>query len=88
MPLSTDTFCGREVELQTMTGALHPAKPGPKAKPKGLVLYGIGGSGKTQLALQYIQTHRNLYKAIVWINASSAQDLQATFAEAADLLSE
>lgn len=84
MPSKTDTFCGREVELQTMAEALHPAKPGQK----GLVLYGIGGSGKTQLALQYIQTHENLYKTIIWINASSAQDLETTFAEAANLVSE
>lgn len=89
MPLSTDTFCGRNVELQKMAKALHPAKPGQNANElKGLVLYGIGGSGKTQLALQYIQRYEDLYKAIVWINASSAQDLEATFAEAADLLSE
>ncbi|KAH0425280.1 serine carboxypeptidase, partial [Aureobasidium melanogenum] len=84
MPLRTDTFCGREVEIQTMAEALDPEKPGQK----GLVLYGIGGSGKTQLALQYIQTYGSLYKAIIWINASNTQDLDATFAEAADLLCE
>ncbi|KAH0030808.1 hypothetical protein KCU78_g2959, partial [Aureobasidium melanogenum] len=85
MPSRTDTFCGREEELQKMAEALHPETPGKKEK--GLVLYGIGGSGKTQLALQYIERYGNPYKAIVWINASNAQDLEATFAEAADLLS-
>ncbi|KAG9526674.1 hypothetical protein KCV07_g330, partial [Aureobasidium melanogenum] len=86
MPFRTDTFCGRETELQKMAEALHPGTPGKKEK--GLVLYGIGGSGKTQLALQYIQIYGNPYKAIVWINASNAQDLEASFAEAADLLFE
>ncbi|KAG9699739.1 serine carboxypeptidase, partial [Aureobasidium melanogenum] len=84
MPLRTDTFCGREAEIQTMAEALHPEKPGQK----GLVLYGIGGSGKTQLALQYIQTYGSIYEAIIWINASNTQDLDASFAEAADLLYE
>ncbi|KAH0170241.1 hypothetical protein KCU67_g2721, partial [Aureobasidium melanogenum] len=84
MPLRTDTFCGREAEIQTMAEALDPEKPGQK----GLVLYGIGGAGKTQLALQYIQTYGNLYEAIIWINASNTQDLDASFAEAADLLCE
>ncbi|KAH0346535.1 hypothetical protein KCU81_g3912, partial [Aureobasidium melanogenum] len=94
MPSSTDTFCGRETELQRMTEALRPAEPRQtddsdltNPRPNGLVLYGIGGSGKTQLALRYIQKHGSLYKAIVWINASDTQNLEASFAEAADLLS-
>ncbi|KAH0367140.1 hypothetical protein KCU65_g4796, partial [Aureobasidium melanogenum] len=94
MPSSTGTFCGREKELQKMAGALRPAKPRQTddtdpthPRPNGLVLYGIGGSGKTQLALRYIQEHGSLYKAIVWINASDTQNLEASFAEAANLLS-
>ncbi|KAG9759988.1 hypothetical protein KCU73_g3113, partial [Aureobasidium melanogenum] len=94
MPLRTDTFCGREKELQKMAEALHPAKPRQtdgtdpaNPRPNGLILYGIGGSGKTQLALRYIQKYGSLYKAIVWINASDAQILETSFAEAAGLLS-
>lgn len=83
LPTATDTFCGRGIELLAIAQALDPAKPGQK----GMVLYGIGGSGKTQLVLQYIKLHRQLYTAIIWINGSTAQHTMQSFTEAASTIS-
>lgn len=66
-----------------MKESLDPTKPGQK----GIVLYGIGGSGKTQLARQFIELHRQDYCAIFWINASTNDILRETFTEAANAIS-
>ncbi|KAI9677101.1 MAG: hypothetical protein M1822_008210 [Bathelium mastoideum] len=65
-----------------MQQILDPDKPGQK----GVVLYGIGGSGKTQLALNFImKTHRQ-YSAVLWINASTIQQMNHCFSELVDIL--
>lgn len=83
LPASTDTFCGRAIELLAIEEALDPTKPGQK----GIVLCGIGGSGKTQLALRYVEQHQRLYTAIFWINASTVEHTKQSFAEATDIIS-
>jgi hypothetical protein len=35
------------------------------------VIHGLGGIGKTQLAVAYLHQHKRLYSAIFWIDASS-----------------
>ncbi len=83
LPVATDTFCGRVNELQLLTDTLDPKKPGQK----GIVLCGIGGSGKTQLVLRYIEQQKQSYTAIIWINASTLQNTKQSFAEAANMIS-
>ncbi|KAL9094216.1 MAG: hypothetical protein Q9165_003356 [Trypethelium subeluteriae] len=82
LPTNTDTFHGRKDELRRMRKALDPAKPGQK----GLLLYGIGGSGKTQLALRFIMEHAQLFSATIWINASTVEHTNQSFSEAAELI--
>jgi hypothetical protein len=82
LPISTSTFVGREDELRAMANALDPRKPGQK----GLVLYGMPGAGKTQLALHYIEKHHKLFSSIFWITASSAEATSSSFSEAARLV--
>jgi hypothetical protein len=50
------------------------------------VLYGIGGSGKTQLAIRYIEQHQQLYSAIIWINASCKEQANESFTTAAEMI--
>jgi hypothetical protein len=83
LPTATDTFYGRGNELLVMANALDPITPGQK----GIVLCGIGGSGKTQLALRYIKQYQQLYTAVIWINASTAEHTIQSFAETADMVS-
>lgn len=83
LPIATDTFCGRATELHAIKEALDPTKLGQK----GIVLCGIGGSGKTQLTLRYIEQHQQLYTAILWIDASTIEHTNQSFAMAADVIS-
>ena len=79
----TRTFCGRAAELGQMEECLDPRKPGRK----GIVLHGIGGSGKTQRARRYVELHRTSFSAILWISAFSVELMSEAFVEAADMIS-
>lgn len=39
--------------------------------PRSVALWGIGGSGKSQLALRFVEKHRDKYSEIIWIDAQS-----------------
>ncbi|EUC26825.1 hypothetical protein COCCADRAFT_113294, partial [Bipolaris zeicola 26-R-13] len=44
-----------------------------------LVVWGLGGAGKTQLVLDYVQQHRDQYKATFWIEAGRKESLERDF---------
>ena len=48
-----------------------------------VALYGLGGVGKTQLALQYVHTHweSKTYERVYWISAVNQASLLAGFQE-------
>ena len=82
LPIATNTFFGRESELSSIMDLLDPAKIGQK----GMVIYGMPGSGKTQLALRYIERHHNVFTSVFWITASSPETASSSFSEAAALI--
>lgn len=51
------------------------------------MLYGIGGSGKSQLALRYVKLYQQQYTAIIWVNASTAEHTIQSFDEVAEKIS-
>ncbi|HEX2093206.1 MAG TPA: TIR domain-containing protein [Longimicrobiaceae bacterium] len=73
---------GRDADLDRLRGLLHPearCRRGPVA------LMGLGGIGKTQLALAYVYRHREEYPGgIYWLNA--ARPLLDEFASLAEAL--
>jgi AAA ATPase domain len=77
--IGVETFVGRGKEL----GDIHPAfKDGPGNRSI-LVLHGLGGIGKTQLATKYATDHCDEYLAVIWLNGNGADSLNQSFAEAA-----
>jgi ATP/maltotriose-dependent transcriptional regulator MalT len=50
---------------------------------QSLVLYGLGGIGKTQLAVAYARLHKAEYSAILWLNIKDEDSLKQSFARAA-----
>jgi len=68
-------FIGREVEFQDMESILQPRSNSPDSTRKVLILGGMGGIGKTQLAITYAKRHRHSYSSIFWLNATTEATL-------------
>ena len=62
-------FIGRDTELEQMKTVLLP-NPTSLTR-KVLVLGGMGGIGKTQLAVTYAKRYGSYYSSVFWLNASS-----------------
>ena len=71
------TFIGREDLLEQLRENVE-ADSG-RANMTEVVLYGTGGMGKTQLALEYVHRHNEEYSSVFWINAASEQSLKLGF---------
>jgi hypothetical protein len=74
----------REGIVSRIAGALDPSEY--SAQSRSLALYGIGGVGKTQVALQYAYHFRDAFEAILWISADSTIKMTQDFLGAAQRL--
>lgn len=71
-----DSFIGRAAEIAKMIDILRPdVEP---REQRRVVLGGIGGMGKTQLALAYARQHQHQYTSTLWLNADSETSLHAS----------
>ena len=62
-------------------------KPGSKSREQQrLVLGGMGGIGKTQLAISYAKRHHYDYESVFWLNAVSEAALKDSFRIMAELI--
>ena len=73
-----DNFTGRDRELEEIHEVLYSANA-TISQRKAMVLHGLGGMGKTQLAIQYAYIHQKYYTSVWWVNASSTQTLSQGF---------
>jgi GTPase SAR1 family protein len=75
-------FIGRGAEIDKMKEIL---KPGIRSQEqRRLVLGGMGGIGKTQLAISYAKHHRHDYESVFWLNATSEATLKDSFRTGAE----
>lgn len=76
-------FTGREACFAHLHAQLQ-AEQGAEASIQ--VISGLGGIGKTQLALEYVYRYRHAYAAVLWIPAETAERLQSELAALASVL--
>jgi len=74
-------FVGREKELADLHRLLAPGTPVALTQPTRSIT-GLGGVGKTQLALQYAHLHLDDYAQVLWVDASG-EDIASAMAELA-----
>lgn len=79
LPLSRNhNFTGRTKELLE----IHKILKGPEVEASDqriMVLYGLGGIGKSQLAMQYAYQYENTYTSVWWVNATSMASLSRDY---------
>jgi hypothetical protein len=73
------TFTGREEELGELHAGLISVLPGTSIQ----AVSGLGGVGKTQLAVEYAYRYAHEYDVIWWLRAEEPAQLAADFAELA-----
>ena len=73
-----DNFTGRDRELAEIYKVLHSIDAATSRR-RVMVLHGLGGIGKTQLAIQYAYIHQKDYTSVWWVNASTTQTLSQGF---------
>ena len=71
-------FVAREEELTE----IHLNLSGDGSR-RTVVLHGLGGMGKTQLAIAYAKRHKNNYSAIFWLNIKDEDSLKQSFTRVA-----
>src|SRR5881409_1619 len=75
-------FTGREEELADLKRSLIS----DQASRRVQVICGLGGVGKTQLALEYVYRNKNDYNVVWWINADEPATLALGYAKLATQL--
>ncbi|MGG2087921.1 FxSxx-COOH system tetratricopeptide repeat protein [Priestia aryabhattai] len=75
-------FLGREGELVTIEKSLLPQNSVTVIQ----AVSGLGGVGKTQIAVEYCYRKKDSYKLIWWINAENATSISASYEELANEL--
>ncbi len=78
LPPRNRFFTGRENLFATIALRFGDTPPAPV--PVGQVLYGLGGVGKTQLALEYAHRHRGDYDVVWWVAAEQGTSVAAELA--------
>ena len=74
-----DHFVAREEELAQLYDILGKGRDRRTA-----VIHGLGGMGKTQLAVAYAARHRDQYSAVFWLNARDETSLKQGFVRVAE----
>ncbi|SLM36237.1 P-loop containing nucleoside triphosphate hydrolase [Lasallia pustulata] len=78
----TENFVGRKEELAKIKKAFQ----GDGSQRAVVLLHGLGGIGKTQLAVTFVKEHRDIYSAIFWLNGKNEDTLKQSFAIMANRL--
>lgn len=71
------TFVGRKELLEQMRGSLQSSDDSDRKRI--LYLLGMGGVGKTQLALEYAQQNLSSYKNVFWVSMASEETASLGF---------
>lgn len=82
--IAPELFVGRAAELEQIAKLLHPVPE--LQKQQRLVLGGMGGIGKTRLAIAYAESRSGFYSSVFWLNAASEAALKDSFRSMASLI--
>src|SRR5271156_3983972 len=73
------SFTPREGILETIHNNL--VSNAPPGLTSSFVIYGLGGVGKTQVAMEYCYQHRNHFDMILWLRADDYDTLLTSYVQ-------
>ena len=79
------SFVARDLEMARLAEVMLPSSA-DQPRRKVCILHGLGGIGKTQLAIEFARKYRNNYSAVCWIDGSSKEKLRQSIANLAHKL--
>jgi hypothetical protein len=82
---SSKYFVGRDQELEQLNTFLCDTPRIPR-QAQMVDIHGLGGQGKTQLALRYIQLYGYKFEPIFWIDGTNTESIQKSYAKIASVL--
>jgi hypothetical protein len=75
-------FVDRPAEMSALERVLLP-RPGQSRRQKTYILHGLGGMGKTQLAVEFARRHHGRFSAVFWLDGRSEETLKRSIARCA-----
>jgi hypothetical protein len=75
------TFVDRPAEMTELERVLLPQRQNQQQKI--FVLHGLGGIGKTQLAVEFTRQHYQKFSSVFWLDGSSADSVRRSIASCA-----
>ncbi len=78
-------FVARDAEMARLAEVMLPSSA-DQTRRKICVLHGLGGIGKTQLAIEFARKYQKIYSAVFWIDGSSKEKLKQSIANLASQL--
>ncbi|MEU4563597.1 FxSxx-COOH system tetratricopeptide repeat protein [Actinoplanes sp. NPDC023936] len=79
-------FTGREADLRDLRSQLRGEKKVVLSGAKPVALQGMGGIGKTQVALEYAHRFKNAYDVVWWIDAEQVTFIDISLADLGERL--
>jgi hypothetical protein len=73
-------YTGREEQMEILKMAFEQSECNTQ---KRFIIFGLGGSGKTELALKYAQDHTQKFWGIFWVDGSSRENAVTSYVEIA-----
>ncbi|MGW2517180.1 FxSxx-COOH system tetratricopeptide repeat protein [Streptomyces sp. NPDC001617] len=81
VPRRNNSFTGRDVQLDRLRSELSTESLRPDTPVGKVVLYGLGGIGKTQIAQEYVHRYGSQYDLVHWVPAEQPNRIPQLLAE-------
>ncbi|KAA6407334.1 MAG: hypothetical protein FRX48_08882 [Lasallia pustulata] len=74
-PRPSPKFTGRKMYLDRLDSFFF-TKTSPRQANRIFLLHGMGGAGKTQICLKFVEDHQDQFRRILWVDSSNEETIK------------